>query len=168
MRFIPIPHFPTDRSKAALLLQVFFLCASVVPVLVLLFVVYSTRRFVLCLTLCHFVLVFFSPLSIAITCLGGERANLSACSICVCLDLLVSSPSWKSPGSVTITNRSPSQTEGLRFVIVALPGLFSYLYIFICGIYVDLIYFSSPLLSVLWVVGWCEGVMYLLSPGASS
>ena len=25
------------------------------------FVVYSTRRFVLCLTLCHFVLVFFSP-----------------------------------------------------------------------------------------------------------
>ena len=31
------------------------------------FVVYSTRRFVLCLTLCHFVLVFFSPFSIAIT-----------------------------------------------------------------------------------------------------
>ena len=40
--------------------------------------VYSTRRFVLCLTLCHFVLVFFSPFSIAITLLGEERANLSA------------------------------------------------------------------------------------------
>ena len=49
--------------------------------------VYSTRRFVLCLTLCHFVLVFFSPLSIP---LGV----------------------W----------------EGLRFVIVALPGLFSGLF----------------------------------------
>ena len=40
--------------------------------------IYSTRRFVLCLTLCHFVLVFFSPFSIAITSLGEERANLSA------------------------------------------------------------------------------------------
>ena len=27
---------------------------------------------------CHFVLVFFSPFSIAITLLGEERANLSA------------------------------------------------------------------------------------------
>ena len=40
--------------------------------------VYSRRRFVLCLTLCHFVLVFFSPFSIAITSLGEARANLSA------------------------------------------------------------------------------------------
>ena len=40
--------------------------------------VYSTRRFVVCLSVCHFVLVFFSPFSIAITSLGGERANLSA------------------------------------------------------------------------------------------
>ena len=39
---------------------------------------YSTRRFVLCLTLCHFVLVFFSPFSIVITSLWEERANLSA------------------------------------------------------------------------------------------
>ena len=36
------------------------------------------RRFVLCLTLCHFVLVFFSHFSIAITSLGEERANPSA------------------------------------------------------------------------------------------
>ena len=40
--------------------------------------VYSTRRFVVCLPVCHFVLVFFSPLSIAITSLAEERANLSA------------------------------------------------------------------------------------------
>ena len=40
--------------------------------------VYSTRRFVLCLTLCYFVHVFFSPFSIAITSFGEERANLSA------------------------------------------------------------------------------------------
>ena len=40
--------------------------------------VYSARRFAVSLTLCHFVLVFFSPFSIAITSLGEERANLSA------------------------------------------------------------------------------------------
>ena len=57
--------------------------------------VYSTRRFGLCLILCHFVLVFFSPFSIAITSFGKERANLSVfCSICACLDLSVSSSSW--------------------------------------------------------------------------
>ena len=39
---------------------------------------YSTRRFAVCLTVCHFILVFFSLLSIAITSLGEERANLSA------------------------------------------------------------------------------------------
>ena len=60
--------------------------------------VYSVRRFVLCPTLCHFVLVFFSPFSIAITSLGEEKANFSAfsyvCLICACLDLSVSSSSW--------------------------------------------------------------------------
>ena len=40
--------------------------------------VYSTRRFVVCLSVCHFVLMLFSPFSIAITLLGEERANLSA------------------------------------------------------------------------------------------
>ena len=54
--------------------------------------VYSARRFVVCLSVCHFVLVFFIPFSIAITSLGEERANLS--SVCACLDLSVSSPSW--------------------------------------------------------------------------
>ena len=41
------------------------------------FVVYSMRRYVLCLTLCYFVLVFFSPFSIAITSLVEEGGNLS-------------------------------------------------------------------------------------------
>ena len=81
--------------------------------------VYYTRRFVLCLTLCHFVFVFFSPFSIAITSLGEEIANLNAfsyvCSICACLDL--------SPLPLGVW-------EGLRYVIVALPGLFSYLLFF--------------------------------------
>ena len=38
--------------------------------------VYSTRRFVLSFALCYFVLVFFSPFSIAITSLVEERAIL--------------------------------------------------------------------------------------------
>ena len=38
----------------------------------------SARRFVVCLSVCHVVLVFFSPFSIAITSLGEERAKLSA------------------------------------------------------------------------------------------
>ena len=42
------------------------------------FVVYSTRRFVSCRSLCYFVIVFFRPFSIAITSLGEKRANLSA------------------------------------------------------------------------------------------
>ena len=81
----PTVVYSTDRSKA------------VVPVLVLLFVASGLfyEAICLCLTLCHFVLVFFS---IAITSLGEERANLNAfrtfCSICACLDLSVSSSSW--------------------------------------------------------------------------
>ena len=42
------------------------------------FVDYSTRRFVVCLSVFHFILVIFSPFSIAITSLGEETANLSA------------------------------------------------------------------------------------------
>ena len=82
--------------------------------------VYSTRRFVLCLTLCHSVLVFLSPFSIAITSLGEERANLSAFRTFV-RSVLV----WicRFPLSLDVW-------EGLRFVIVALPGLFSYFFFF--------------------------------------
>ena len=58
-------------------LHVYMVCPGVSLTLCC-FVVYSTRRFVLCLTLRYFVLVFFSPFSIAITSFGEERANLSA------------------------------------------------------------------------------------------
>ena len=78
--------------------------------------VYSTRRFVLCLTLCYFVLVFFSPFSIAITSLGEERANLSAFRTFVRFVLV-----WFCWFPLPLGVR-----EGLRFVIVAFPGLFSY------------------------------------------
>ena len=63
----PVVYF-TDRSKA------------VVPVLVLLFVAlwFILRGDLFCITLCYFVLVFFSPFRIAITTLGEKRANLSA------------------------------------------------------------------------------------------
>ena len=89
--------------------------------------VYSTRRFVLCLTLCHIlrgdlfyvlpcVLVFFCPFGIAITSLWEESANLSAFRTFVRFVLL-----WicRFPLPLGIW-------EGLRFVIVALPGFFSY------------------------------------------
>ena len=59
--------------------------------------VYSTRQFVVCLSLCHFVLVFFSHFSIAITSLGEERVNFVLSylfSVCACVDLSVSSSSW--------------------------------------------------------------------------
>ena len=80
--------------------------------------VYSTRRFVLCLTLCYFALVIFSPFSIAITLLGEERANLSAFRTFVRFVLV-----WFCPFSLPL-----GAWVGLRFVIVTLPGLFSYLF----------------------------------------
>ena len=87
--------------------------------------IYSTRRFVVCLSVCHFVLVFFSPFSIAITSLGEERANLSAFRTFVRF-VLVLICRFPLPLGVW---------EGLRFVIVALPGLFSYLFLGLgCGI----------------------------------
>ena len=83
--------------------------------------VYSTRRFVLCLTLCYFVLVFFSPFRIAITSLGEERANLSAFRAFVRFVLV----------RFCLFSLPPGVWEGLRIVIVALPGLFSYLFLIV-------------------------------------
>ena len=80
---------------------------------------YSTRPFVVCLTLCYFVLVFFSLFSIAITSLGAERANLSAFRT---FDRFVLVWICRFPLPLGVW-------EGLRFVIVALPGLFSYLFL---------------------------------------
>ena len=88
--------------------------------------VYSTRRFVLCLTLCHFVLVcvcffvvfFSSPFSISITSLVEERAKLSAFRTFVRF-----LPVWICRFPLPL-----SVWEELRFVIVTLLGLFSYLF----------------------------------------
>ena len=101
--------YSTDRSMA------------VVPVLVLpfcCFVVYSMRQFVLSFAWCYFVLVFFSPFSIAITSLGEERANLSVFRTFAQFALV-----WFCLFPLLL-----GVWEGLRFVIVALPRLFSYLF----------------------------------------
>ena len=74
--------------------------------------VYSTRRYVLSLALCYFVIVFFSPFSIVITLLGEDRATFSAFIALVLFYL------FPLPLGVC---------DGLWLVIVTLPGLFSYL-----------------------------------------
>ena len=83
--------------------------------------VYSTRRLVLCLTLSYFVIVFFSPFSIAITSLGEERVNLSAFRTFVRFALV-----WFCWFPLPL-----GMWEALQFVIVALPGLFSSLFFFL-------------------------------------
>ena len=76
--------------------------------------------FVLSLTLCYFVLVFFSPFSIAITSLGEEKVNLSAFRTFVRFALV-----W-----VCLFSLPLGVWEELRFETVALPGLFSCLCLF--------------------------------------
>ena len=87
------------------------------------FVVYSTRQFVFNLALWYFVLVFFSPFSIAITSLGEERTNLSALRTFVRFALV-----WFCLFPLPL-----GVWEGLRFEIGALPGLFSYLFCSFCS-----------------------------------
>ena len=73
--------------------------------------------------LCYFVLVFFfCPFSIAITSLGEERANLSAYRTFVRFALV-----W-----FYLFPLSLDVWEGLWLVIVALAGLFSYLFSTFC------------------------------------
>ena len=60
----------------------------------------------------------FSPFSIVIVSLGEERANLSAFRMSVRFVLV-----WICQFSLPL-----GVWEWLRFVIVALPGLFSYLF----------------------------------------
>ena len=62
--------------------------------------------------------MFFSPLSIAITWLGEERAYLSAFRAFVRFALI-----WFCLFPLPL-----GVWEALRFVIVALPGLFSYFF----------------------------------------
>ena len=109
--FFSYLFYSTDRSKA------------VVPVLVLLFV---ALWFILrgdlfydlpCVIL---FLCIFSPFSIAITSLGEERANLNAFRTFVRFVLV-----WICRFPLPL-----GVWEGLRFVIVALSGLFSYLFFY--------------------------------------
>ena len=101
--------YSTDRSKA------------VAPVLVLLFgaLWFILRGDLLYVLPCAILfLCFFSPFSIAITSLGQERANLSAFHM---FDRFVLVWVCRFPLPLDVW-------KGLRFVIVALPGLFSYLF----------------------------------------
>ena len=76
--------------------------------------------------LVSFCSLFFNPFSIVITSLGEERANLIAFRTFVRFVLV-----WICRVSLPLC-----VWEGLRFVIVALPGLFPYLFLqyvfFIC------------------------------------
>ena len=83
--------------------------------------VYSTRQFILCLALCYSVLVFLSPFSIAITSLGEERASLGAFRTFVRFALV-----WFYLFPLPL-----GVWKGLRFVIVALPELFSYIFFYL-------------------------------------
>ena len=107
--------YSTDRSKA------------LVPVLVLLFgaLWFILRGDLLYVLPCAILfLCFFSSFIIAITSLGEERANLSAFRSFVQFVLV-----W--------IGRFPLPLDvwkGLRFVIVALPGLFHLIYFTCSGI----------------------------------
>ena len=99
--------YSTDHSKA------------VVPELVLLFV---ALWFIEAICFMSYLVLFcscvFSPFSIAITSLGEERPNLSTFRTFVRFALV-----WICRFRLPL-----GAWEGLRFVIVALPGLFSYLF----------------------------------------
>ena len=102
--------YSTDRSKA------------VVPVLVILIVAlwFILRGDLLYVFPCVVLfLCFFSPFSIAITSLGEERANFSAFRTFVRFVIV-----WICRFPLPL-----GVWEGLRFVIVALPGHFSYLFV---------------------------------------
>ena len=100
--------YSTDRSKAVVLVLVLLFGA-------LWFILRGDLLYVLPCAI--FFLVFFSPFSIAITSLGEETANLSAFHTFHRFVLV-----WICRFPLPLDVR-----EGLWFVIVALPGLFSYL-----------------------------------------
>ena len=77
--------------------------------------VYSTRRFVVCLTLCYFVLGFSILLASRLPRLG--KRELMLVFFVRLFDLRLFGFAVSFPLGVW---------EGLRFVFVAFPGLFSY------------------------------------------
>ena len=88
--------------------------------------------------MCYFVLVFFffSPFSIVITSLGEKRTNHSAFRTFVQFVLV-----WFCWFPLPL-----GIWEGLRFVIVELPGLFSYLFFIV----VSLLYVRPAFLFMSW------------------
>ena len=79
--------------------------------------------------------MFFSPFSIAITSLGEERDNLSIFRTFVRFVLV-----WICRFPLPL-----GVWEGLRFVIMALPGLFSYLFLLlVISFFSDVNLTSSP------------------------
>ena len=105
----PATVYSTDRSK------------TVFAVLVLLFVAlwFILRGDLFCLVL--FCSCVFQSISIAITSLEEERSNLSAFRPFVRFALVL----------FCLFPLPLSVWEGLRLVLVALPGLFSYLFTFV-------------------------------------
>ena len=95
---------------------------AVVPVLVLLFGLFCEAICCMSYLVPFCSCFFFSSFSIAITSLGEERANLSP--FCM-FDRFVLVWICQFPFSLDVW-------EGLLFVIVALPGLFSYLCYYLC------------------------------------
>ena len=96
----------------------------VVPVLVILFVALwfiLPGDFFLSLALCYFVLVFFSPLCMAITSLGGEITNPNAFRTFIRFALV-----WFCLFPLPL-----GVWERLRLVIVALPLGFSLTFFFL-------------------------------------
>ena len=86
--------------------------------------VYSTRRFVVCLSVCHFVLVFFSPFSIAVASFGG-RGGRGGADLCAFRAFVRFVLVWICRFPLPL-----GVWKGLRFVIVALPGLFLIFFFF--------------------------------------
>ena len=118
--------WPLNSWNNYLLTILFFLqqlgvCGPGVNLIFCCFVVYSTRLFVLSylVLFCSCVFQFF--LHCDYLTLGRERANLSAFCTFVRFALV-----W-----FCLFPLSLGVWEGLRFVIVALPGLFSYLFLYI-------------------------------------
>ena len=72
----------------------------------------------MCLSVCRFVLVFFGPFGVAVASLGEEGAGLGVFRAFARFVLV-----WVCLFSLLL-----GIWEGLRFVIVSLPGLFSYLF----------------------------------------
>ena len=68
---------PRSRQNATLALAILVLTSGGpgVGLALCCFVVYSARRFVVCLSMCHFFLVFFGPFGVAVALLGEGRGE---------------------------------------------------------------------------------------------